>query len=58
MGPVTKNNVRAAVSSGVPSSNVYVGKSGGRGAGVVSGASSSNSSSHWGALKQVGLMTK
>lgn len=58
VGPVTKNNVRAAVSSGVPSSNVYVGKSGGRGAGVVSGASSSNSSSHWGALKQVGLMTK
>ena len=58
VGPVTKNNVRAAVSSGVPSSNVFVGKSGGRGAGVVSGASSSNSSSHWGALKQVGLMTK
>ena len=58
LGPVTKNNVRAAVSSGVPSSNVFVGKSGGRGAGVVSGASSSNSSSHWGALKQVGLMTK
>jgi hypothetical protein len=58
LGPVTKNNVRAAVSNGVPSSNVFVGKSGGRGAGVVSGASSSNSSSHWGALKQVGLMTK
>ena len=58
LGPATKNNVRAAVSNGVPSSNVFVGKSGGRGAGVVSGASSSNSSSHWGALKQVGLMTK
>lgn len=58
LGPVTKNNVRAAVSNGVPSSNVFVGKSGGRGANIVSGASSSNSSSHWGALKQVGLMTK
>lgn len=58
LGPVTKNNVRAAVNSGVPSSNVFVGKSGGRGANIVNGASPSNSSSHWGALKQVGIMTK
>lgn len=58
LGPITKKNVRAAVNSGVPSSNVFVGKSGGRGANIVSGASSSNASSHWDALKQVGLMTK
>ena len=52
----TKNIVQAAVNNGVPASNVYVGGSSGRGSGVVSGASSSNSSSHWGALSKVGSM--
>ena len=57
-GSETKYNVRKAVSSGVPSSNVFVGGSVGRGQGIVSGASSSKSSSHWNALKTVGSMTK
>jgi hypothetical protein len=52
----TKGRVRSAVSQGVPQSNVYVGSSSGRGKGVVSGASSSGSSSHWGALTSVGSM--
>lgn len=57
-GAETKNNVRNAVNSGVPSSNVFVGNSVGRGKGIVSGASSSESSSHWNALKTVASMTK
>lgn len=52
----TTNIVQSAVSNGVPASNVFVGGSSGRGAGVVNGASSSNSSSHWGALTKVGSM--
>lgn len=57
-GSETKGNVRSAVNNGVPSSNVFVGKSVGRGQGIVSGASSSQSNSHWNALKTVGSMTK
>ena len=52
----TKSIVRAAVSNGVPASNVFVGGSSGRGQGVVDGASSSQSDSHWGALTNVGKM--
>ena len=52
----TKSIVQSAVNNGVPSSNVYVGGSSGRGSGVVDGTSSSNSSSHWGALTKVGSM--
>jgi hypothetical protein len=52
----TKSIVRAAVSNGVPVSNVFVGGSSGRGQGVVDGASSSQSDSHWGALTNVGRM--
>jgi len=50
----TKQIVQSAVSNGVPSSNVFVGGSSGRGKGVVSGASNSQSDSHWGALTKVG----
>lgn len=50
----TKSIVKSAVSNGVPASNVFVGSSAGRGEGVVSGASDSESSSHWGALTKVG----
>lgn len=57
-GSETKRNVRSAVNNGVPASNVFVGKSVGRGQGIVSGASSSKSNSHWNALKTVGSMTK
>lgn len=57
-GSETKGNVRNAVNNGVPASNVFVGKSVGRGSGIVSGASSSQSSSHWNALKTVASMTK
>lgn len=57
-GSETKRNVRSAVNNGVPASNVFVGKSVGRGQGIVSGASSSQSNSHWNALKTVGSMTK
>lgn len=52
----TKNIVQSAVNNGVPSKNVFVGGSSGRGSGVVSGSSSSNSSSHWGSLSKVGSM--
>lgn len=52
----TKSRVQSAVGQGVPQSNVYVGSSSGRGKGVVSGASSSGSSSHWGSLTSVGSM--
>jgi peptidoglycan hydrolase-like protein with peptidoglycan-binding domain len=57
-GSETKNNVRNAVNNGVPASNVFVGNSVGRGQGIVIGASSSKSDSHWNALKTVGSMTK
>lgn len=46
--------VNNAVSNGVPAENVFVGNTSGRGQGIVQGASSSNSSSHWGSLKNVG----
>lgn len=52
----TKSIVRSAVSNGVPSSNVFVGGSKGRGQGIVDGSSSSNSSTHFGALTTVGSM--
>jgi hypothetical protein len=48
------SNVSKAVANGVPASNVFVGGSSARGKGVVSGASSSKSDSHWGALKNIG----
>lgn len=54
----TKEIVRNAVGLGVPSSNVFVGGSTGRGKGIVNGASSSEASSHWNALTSVGQMTK
>ncbi len=57
-GSETKDNVRSAVNNGVPASNVFVGNSVGRGLGVVSGASSSQSSSHLNSIKTVGSMTK
>ena len=46
--------VSKAVSNGVPASHVFVGDNSARGKGVVSGASSSKSNSHWGALKNIG----
>jgi hypothetical protein len=49
----TTKIVKDAVSNGVPATNVFVGSSSGRGKGIVSGASSSESSSHWGALSTV-----
>lgn len=52
----TKQVVNSAVSNGVPSDNVFVGDSPARGAGVVSGAVSSGSATHWGALQQVASM--
>jgi len=58
LGPETKSSVRSAVDSGVPASNVFVGNSQGRGLGIVNGASSSKSSSHWNALTTVASMTK
>lgn len=57
-GQITKANVRSAVNGGVPSSNVFVGDSVGRGLGIVNGASSSGSPSHWGSLTSVGNKTK
>lgn len=52
----TKQIVQSAVSNGVPSNNVFVGGSSGRGKGVVAGAVNSQSDSHWGALTKVGSM--
>ena len=57
-GAETKNNVRNAVNSGVPATNVFVGDSVGRGKGIINSPSSSKSSSHWNALKTVASMTK
>lgn len=51
-----KNIIQSAVNNGVPRKNVFVGDSSGRGSGIISGANSSNSSSHWGALKKVGSL--
>ncbi len=51
----TASSVSSAVSMGVPSENVIVGPSQGRGAGVVSGATETPSGiGHWGALEYVG----
>jgi hypothetical protein len=47
----TKEIVATAVTNGVPAQNVYVGPNITRGKGTVTGESSSNSASHWGALK-------
>lgn len=52
----TTATVRTAVSNGVPASNVFVGPTQPRGKGIVSGASNSNSSTHFGALTSVGLL--
>jgi len=52
----TTSIVRLAVANGVPANNVFVGNSQPRGKGVVSGASDSNSSSHFGALTSVGAL--
>jgi hypothetical protein len=50
----TASIVRAAVQNGLPAQNVFVGKSQSTGAGIVRGSSRSGSSTHWGALTQVG----
>jgi len=55
-GGETARSVKAAVSNGVPSKNVFVGKNASRGSGIVSGTSSSNGSDHWDALVTVGRM--
>lgn len=52
----TKRIVQSAVSNGVPKGNVFVGDTKARGFGVVNGATSSNSPSHWGALKKIGFL--
>jgi len=52
----TTHIVNNAVSNGVPRKNIFVGNGSGRGQGIVQGASSSNSSTHWGSLKNVGQM--
>ena len=55
--PYAKNgnsSVVNAVNNGVPASNVFVGSNSARGKGVVPGAVSSESSSHWGALENIG----
>ena len=55
----TRNTIQRAVNAGLPSSNVFVGKSTPRGFGIVNGTTNSNSNSgHWGALTSVGLMKK
>ena len=56
----TRNSVRAAVESGVPANNVFVGSTRGRGAGIVAGATEMPTikggvmASHWNALALVG----
>ena len=55
-GGETEKSVKTAVSNGVPSKNVFVGKNASRGSGIVSGTSSSNGSDHWDALVTVGRM--
>jgi len=54
----TKKSVEDSVSNGVPSYNVFVGPTSGRGLGVIKGARSSRAKSHWDALTTVGSMTK
>jgi len=48
------SSVTGAVSNGVPANHVFVGPNSARGKGVVSGAVSSNSKTHWDALKYIG----
>ena len=56
----TRKVVRGAVNSGVPASNVYIGATTGRGAGIVPGASEMPTlpggvmASHWNALTLIG----
>ena len=50
------SSVSGAVNNGVPAKHVFVGDSKARGKGVVSGAVSSQSSSHWGALEGIGKL--
>ena len=52
----TRKIIQDAVSLGVPASNVFVGSSQARGANIVSGASSSGSNIHWGAVTSVGRL--
>jgi len=53
----TANSVKNAVSAGVPSKNVVVGPSKGRGSGVVSGATNTPQGiGHWDALEYVGSL--
>jgi hypothetical protein len=54
----TRANVQAAVSNGVPAKNVFVGPDAARGKGIVSGESSSQSPTHWGALEKIGNLVK
>lgn len=55
----TKSSVRGAVDLGVPSQNVVVGPTEGRGRGVVDGATKTPSGiGHWGALEYVAGMLK
>lgn len=53
----TTRIVQNAVGNGVPSENVFVGSSQGRGLGIISTASKTNVSSHWDALTFVGSIT-
>jgi hypothetical protein len=55
-GGETARSVKAAVSNGVPSKNVFVGTNASRGSGIVSGTASSNAKDHWDALVTVGRM--
>ena len=55
-GGETARSVKAAVSNGVPSKNIFVGKNASRGSGIVSGTASSNAKDHWDALVTVGRM--
>lgn len=48
------SSVSGAVTNGVPANHVFVGPNSARGKGVVSGSVSSNSNSHWGALRDIG----
>jgi hypothetical protein len=50
------SKVASAVSNGVPAKNVFVGSTRARGKDVISGASSSQSKTHWGALEKVPSM--
>lgn len=54
----TTKSIIGAVANGTPSSNVFVGPTRGRGLGVVPGARSSNTMSHFDSLESVGAMTR